>query len=986
MLFDGIPEARRQRFDTYALEQPLPTSTPPAPNSPSPSISASSASGVRPVSPSSISRARSPCEDGHDASSIIAANNTSSSSVGNNVNNAAHKVSVYKSNQHDTDLRNKLAAAWTAKHGLDLVVFVKCIAPREDVLREFKGKPIACFADGLANMRMHSMVVTSMSPLLQHTLRGLRAMNRVAASSTNQALNNNLSSLLAAQKSKLKTKSILPDGAEMVDKQIMQESGLTPTFEGISCFSLDSAHVEGMAFFRAINFIYTGSLALSDANVSETLRACHFLGLQGGVDLCVEYLLQKLQPCNALRICALGNLFDCGRLEELADEYLSDHFMQVTQETEWLELASDAVERLLRRDNLKCSSEASVVRALVRWASYTPVDTLKPVSADRDNNNGTDSTDGDMTGGNKALASSTSSSSKKRTKRPLSSGSSKRNRPSSSNSPTGESHDAEDPNASLVNGESEKDEETGSVSATTAAGAVATADGSTDAFKLDQEQQAEDKKANLFKEDDDENENGQDADDEEEDDDDDDLDDDDDDDDDDEEEEEDRKKAFARILENGSIRFAHLSDEEIEHLNQELEDTPDLLEIWKRTIGWEKVKRERRAERIARVQVADDDVQAPVMNGSGMAHNGETGIANDDAMDTTNNDDEDDDDDAETAGEENDADDDDDDDHAIPNLRRYEMARGSQVKDDKCEFLLEGHGGYVYAVTESPSGNLVSGSRDQTIRVWPQPACEHKPGTELVLEGHSERVFGLLTLSNGKVASCSFDQTIRIWNSETWVCEHVLEGHTGWVVAIAEVAGCLVSGSADNTIKVWNIDTWQCERTLTGHTDHVYGVCRVTVRHKGRTCDLLATGSQDATVKLWNPRRNWRLIKTLRGHRSSIRSIKQVGNFLATASADRTIRLWHLRDHVFCKPAGKLIGHSDVVETLVCIPGPDGGKPLVGSASRDNCIKIWNTETKLCVKTLVGHRSWVKSLFVLSSGKLASASADKTVRVWDLSE
>ena len=96
--------------------------------------------------------------------------------------------------------------------------------------------------------------------------------------------------------------------------------------EPMMTFSLSNASIEGCAFFRLVRFLYTGTLQLCDVTIAETVRACSFLHVSSAMDLCEKYLLSKMQPCNALSICALGNLFDCGNLEEQADEYLNDHF------------------------------------------------------------------------------------------------------------------------------------------------------------------------------------------------------------------------------------------------------------------------------------------------------------------------------------------------------------------------------------------------------------------------------------------------------------------------------------------------------------------------------------------------------------------------------------------------------------------------------------------------------------------------------------
>ena len=58
----------------------------------------------------------------------------------------------------------------------------------------------------------------------------------------------------------------------------------------------------------------------------------------------------------------------------------------------------------------------------------------------------------------------------------------------------------------------------------------------------------------------------------------------------------------------------------------------------------------------------------------------------------------------------------------------------------------------------------------------------------------------------------------------------------------------------------------------------------------------------------------------------------------------------------------------------------DAGR--LASASWDNTVKIWDVAAALCVATLWGHRDSVKALAVLDAGRLASASGDRTVKIW----
>ena len=73
-----------------------------------------------------------------------------------------------------------------------------------------------------------------------------------------------------------------------------------------------------------------------------------------------------------------------------------------------------------------------------------------------------------------------------------------------------------------------------------------------------------------------------------------------------------------------------------------------------------------------------------------------------------------------------------------------------------------------------------------------------------------------------------------------------------------------------------------------------------------------------------------------------------------------------------------LKGHTDWVFS-VCNLG-DG---KLASASYDETVRVWDAASGACLRVLEGHTDWVRSVTAVGNGRLASASWDRTVRVWD---
>ena len=60
----------------------------------------------------------------------------------------------------------------------------------------------------------------------------------------------------------------------------------------------------------------------------------------------------------------------------------------------------------------------------------------------------------------------------------------------------------------------------------------------------------------------------------------------------------------------------------------------------------------------------------------------------------------------------------------------------------------------------------------------------------------------------------------------------------------------LATGSDDETVRLWDPDDGSQVSALTGHAGHVFAMC--AVQAGGRT--LVAIGSRDGAVRLWDPR------------------------------------------------------------------------------------------------------------------------------------
>jgi WD40 repeat protein len=159
---------------------------------------------------------------------------------------------------------------------------------------------------------------------------------------------------------------------------------------------------------------------------------------------------------------------------------------------------------------------------------------------------------------------------------------------------------------------------------------------------------------------------------------------------------------------------------------------------------------------------------------------------------------------------------------------------------------------------------------------------------------------------------------------------------------------------------------------LAGNTDQLRCVAF------SRQGDLIASGSNDSTAKVWDAKSGKKLF-TLEGHDFTVIDVAfhPDGKHLATASGDTTIKIWNLTTG---KEIRTLAGHTHHVERVAY--NPDGTS--LASSSEDGTVRIWDPSTGNARTTFRGHRVRVISLAFRPDGRrIASGSGDGIVLIWN---
>ncbi|MEK7466477.1 MAG: WD40 repeat domain-containing protein [Planctomycetota bacterium] len=250
---------------------------------------------------------------------------------------------------------------------------------------------------------------------------------------------------------------------------------------------------------------------------------------------------------------------------------------------------------------------------------------------------------------------------------------------------------------------------------------------------------------------------------------------------------------------------------------------------------------------------------------------------------------------------------------------------------------------------------------------------------------------GVLAIGSPDSPYTGDDRRIVLWDVAKNCASKTIENVEGkfWSMAFDRGKTRVATGGNDK-IWVWEVSEGASQKPASAVHEEESWVTALTFSDDGK---LLASvggsdyGKRDVKVKIWNPT-SLKTIQTCVGHQALVNSIafSRDGKLLASGGEehigwnDSVVKVWDV-------PTGKEIRSFSEKKSEVTSLVFSHDAKYVLSGTKGGRILVWNIETGKCSAALQGHTAAVGILVLNSDGtRLASASADETVRMWGMSE
>lgn len=269
---------------------------------------------------------------------------------------------------------------------------------------------------------------------------------------------------------------------------------------------------------------------------------------------------------------------------------------------------------------------------------------------------------------------------------------------------------------------------------------------------------------------------------------------------------------------------------------------------------------------------------------------------------------------------------------------------------------LTGHNGIVHAVAYSSGSQsyILTGSSDRTIRLFnpqkaptsavtPAASNAHPPGLVNKYSAHGYEVLSIhVNTDNDKFVSTGGDKTVFVWDVQTAQTVRRFAGHAGRVnrgVFGGDGDGIIATGSFDGTVKLWDMksNAYKPIMTLGDAKDSITDVAI-------HDAEILAT-SVDGRVRSYDLRTGFCQADAIGAPCTSL-DVSKKGTEMLVSSLDSTIRLMDrtngemlkaYKDEAFVNKDLRVRSTLGLNDSVV-LSGSDNGMVFAWDIMGDDCM------------------------------------------------
>jgi WD40 repeat protein len=327
----------------------------------------------------------------------------------------------------------------------------------------------------------------------------------------------------------------------------------------------------------------------------------------------------------------------------------------------------------------------------------------------------------------------------------------------------------------------------------------------------------------------------------------------------------------------------------------------------------------------------------------------------------------------------------------VGRVKVWDVASGTEIK------AFTGPRGGVNAVAFHPDGKRLAVAGSEVVDVWDLETARKLHD----LRGHKKWVYCLAYSPDGKwLATGGWDRTVKLRDAATGALALTIFAQEGFVLSLgfSPDSRKLVTTSEDRSIRLWDVPSGRRLGAFHGHSDFVQAVA---FRPDGRE---VVTGGADASIRFWDLKTSRPVVVEQDGWISQL-AFRRDG--LRVLSGGSNVEGWNpftgeldtsLAGTKFEKLPAGFVPPSVTQRTPLTSPDgklvvrhrrkgevSDGFGVIALRSKQHNALEIVEKASGRVVHTLTGHSADVTAIIFSPDGRrLATASYDRTVKLWDL--